>query len=182
MKIQGKIVTISNVLSFSRIILIWPIAYFLLKKTPEGNLAAFLLMLIGALTDFLDGFLARALNQQSDVGRVIDPIADKVSLGLLGIILTQTSGLPVWFLVLIIARDLAILLLGLKMIAKEDGIPESNWSGKIAVTGIAVVIILYTLGITPLREIALWITVALLLYSITNYLKRYIAFLRAQKI
>ncbi|MCA9732891.1 MAG: CDP-alcohol phosphatidyltransferase family protein [Deferribacteres bacterium] len=182
MKIRGRIFTISNFLSFSRIIIVWPIAYYLMQNTAKGNMTAFILMLIGACTDFMDGYLARALNQQSDLGRIIDPIADKVSLGLLGIILTQTSGLPVWFLILIIARDLAILLLGLKMIAKQDSIPESNWSGKIAVTGIAVVVILYTLGLSPWREAALWITVFLLLYSIVNYFRRYLAFLQAQKI
>ncbi|KAA3612284.1 MAG: CDP-alcohol phosphatidyltransferase family protein [Calditrichaeota bacterium] len=180
MKIQGKIFTISNWLSFSRIIIIWPIAHYLLLRTPEGNFIAFILMLIGAATDFFDGFLARALKQESDLGRIIDPIADKIGLGLLGVILTQTSGLPVWFLILIIARDLAILLLGSKIIARENKIPESNWFGKTAVGGIACVVILYTLALTPWREIALFITVTLLLISMYSYLKIYIEFKKKQ--
>ncbi len=180
MKIHGRIFTISNVLSFSRIIIIWPITHYLLKGTPEGNFTAFVLMLIGAATDFLDGFLARALHQESDMGRIIDPLADKIGLALLGIVLTRTRTLPVWFLVLIIVRDLAILLLGSKMIAGEDRIPESNWYGKTAVAGIACVVIFYTLGLTPLKEIALFLTVILLLISMVSYLKIYHDFRRSE--
>ena len=180
MKIRGHILTISNLLSLSRIIIVWPIAYYLLQGTTEGRFTAFILMLIGASTDFLDGFLARALHQESDMGRIIDPLADKIGLGLLGIILTQTSGLPIWFLVLIIARDLAILLLGSKIISSEDEIPESNWYGKPAVAGIACVVILYTLGLSPWKEIALYLSVVLLLISMASYLQRYKEFRQKQ--
>ena len=180
MKVQGRIFTISNVLSFSRIIIVWPILIYLSKGTNEGNWIAFWLMIIGASTDFFDGLLARALNQQSDVGRIIDPLADKIGLGLIGIILTQTSGLPIWFLILIIARDLIILLLGSQIIKKSEKIPESNWYGKTAVGGIAAVVLFYTLQVSPWMLISLYTTVVLLLLSILSYLKVYLNFIRTQ--
>jgi len=74
-----KIFTISNILSLSRIVIVIPIIYFLDlgNSNPRYNLTAFALMIIGALTDTFDGQLARKMNQITNFGKVIDPIADK---------------------------------------------------------------------------------------------------------
>ncbi len=179
MKLQGKILTISNFFSISRILLLWPVLYFLKKQTPEGNWTAFAFMVLAALTDFFDGFLARKLDQRSDLGRIIDPIADKIALAGVGMILVHTHGLPLWFLGLIIGRDLAILLLGLNIVKKQERIPESNWYGKFAVGACALTVILYTIDFQPYGEIFLYISTTLLIVSTISYGKRYLEFVRA---
>ena len=179
MKLQGKILTISNFFSFSRILLLWPVLHFLKKQTVEANWTAFAFMVLAALTDFFDGYLARKLDQRSDLGRIIDPIADKIALAGVGLILVYTHGLPMWFLCLIIGRDLAILSLGLTIVRKEERIPESNWFGKFAVGACAVTVILYAVDIQPYGMIFLYISTALLIISTISYGKRYLDFVRA---
>ncbi len=78
-----EIFYISNLLSLSRVVLILPIHYFLKMDTMTGSYWAVFLMLLVALTDTLDGRLARKLNQQSDFGRILDPIADKVAIAVI---------------------------------------------------------------------------------------------------
>lgn len=131
-------------------------------------------MLIAGLTDFLDGYLARKLNQRTDVGRIIDPLADKIAVIAIAIVLIYTHGLPAWFLILIVTRDLAILLLGAFMISRTKDIPESNWPGKVTITALAIVIIAFTLSLEPVKWYLLYACVGILLVSMYSYLKRFI--------
>ena len=181
MKVEGRIFTISNFLSFARILIAWPIVYNLSLKTPTGNWQAFYWMLIGAATDFFDGYLARLLNQKSDIGRIIDPIADKIALAAIAFALAAYSDLPLWFLGVVIGRDLVILILGVQMAATQERIPESNWYGKVAVTGIGVVVIFYALDVSGWKTAALYITVSLLALSMVSYLKVYTQFLKQRQ-
>lgn len=176
--LSGRIFTTSNVLSFARIVLIWPILVELRKGTPAGNMAAILWMLAAAATDFLDGFLARTLKQQSDLGRVLDPLADKVAVGAAAFILTRTHGLPLWFFILIIARDLAILMVAPIVAARISAVPESNWYGKVAVTAVGLVIILFTLNVAPWKSYLLYATVLMLAISTVSYCRRVYSLLR----
>jgi len=91
----------SNQLSLLRVVLILPIYYFLKLDTTTGSYLAVFLMLFAALTDTLDGKLARKLNQQSDFGRILDPVADKVTIAVIALMLINLRDLPIWFLVLL---------------------------------------------------------------------------------
>ena len=70
--------TISNFLSASRIILVFPMGYCLVSEFPNHRLWTAGIILVAVATDFLDGFLARKLHQVTDVGKIIDPFADKI--------------------------------------------------------------------------------------------------------
>lgn len=179
-KERDRIFTISNMFSFARLVLVWPIVYYLYQQTPRANWLAFAFMMMAVATDYLDGYLARKLNQKSDLGRIIDPLADKVGLGIVMLVLTMTHDLPLWFFILIISRDLAILILGFFMVSRANLIPESNWSGKFAVGAFALVIIVYTLSIDFMKSISIAIAVALFLYSIVSYSRRFLGFIQQQ--
>ena len=69
-------ITFINLLTFSRIVLAAII--FLLLMSPDGYLLALILFYIAGLTDWLDGYLARKYNAVSELGEVLDPIADKI--------------------------------------------------------------------------------------------------------
>jgi len=168
--------TISNFLSFSRVLLLIPILFFLHQNTSSGNLLAFGFMMLAAATDWFDGFLARRFHQQSDFGRIMDPLSDKICVGGIALYLTLYRDFPKWFLILILARDFTILILGLFMTVRVK-VPESNWPGKVAVTAMAMVLIVFAFDIKPVKWPFFWIMVALFLISVVSYLPRMKQFL-----
>jgi cardiolipin synthase len=138
----NRIWTISNVLSFSRILFTVPICLCVLASFPHHQEWASVIILVAVMTDFVDGYVARKLHQVTDLGKAIDPIADKIGVGAVGITVTALGLLPLWFIVTIVARDLLILAGGIYIRRTKNIVPQSNWPGKIAVTLIAVTILL----------------------------------------
>src|SRR5882762_5953351 len=122
--------TVSNVLSFIRVLLVIPIAILLTGDDPFSRFAAAGLIVLAASTDFLDGLLARKLHQETDLGKTIDPLADKLGVGLLAFVLTQQGKLPIWFLVLVLLRDGAIFLGAAYVRRLKVLVLQSNEAGK----------------------------------------------------
>jgi len=98
--------TLPNLLTASRLILAPFVAWRLALHDVEG---AFLLFVLAAVTDLLDGWVARLLDQTSDFGALLDPIADKVMLLTTLSFLALTGLLPMWLLWLLLLRDVIIL-------------------------------------------------------------------------
>ena len=170
-----RIWTISTVLSFSRIFLLIPLAYALFSDIPNGRQWAAVVLVLAGLTDFLDGYLARLLHQVTDFGKIIDPIADKLAAGGGSIMLVMIGAMPLWFVVVVVVRDLLILFGGIYIKSKKNIITQSNWPGKFAVTSIALVMLLSDLGIPSLegfREAAIWASVFLMTLSLLLYVQR----------
>ena len=107
--------TWANLVTTIRLALI-PVFLWLLFGTGHRALAAWLLGALGA-TDWIDGFLARRLHQVSAVGKVIDPVADRilVIVGLLGV--AAAGGVPWWFALITLARELTVSLMTLLLAA-----------------------------------------------------------------
>jgi cardiolipin synthase len=107
--VSTRIVTIPNILSLFRLLLI-PVFFVLLLT---GHLGwALVLIAVSAITDFVDGYVARHFNQVTRLGQLLDPAADRLfilttllGLGLVGV-------LPWWFIAVIVARDILLLVLG----------------------------------------------------------------------
>jgi len=99
--------SLPNIISALRIFLTIPIIYLLWS---ESYSLAFLLIFIAAVSDGLDGFLARHYGWQSELGAMLDPIADKILLVSLVIIFAMKGELPFWLMVLIVSRDVIIFL------------------------------------------------------------------------
>jgi CDP-diacylglycerol--glycerol-3-phosphate 3-phosphatidyltransferase len=163
---------VSNLLSISRILLVVPIYFLLRLETTKADYWAVFVMFVAGLTDQFDGRLARRWHQQTDLGRTLDPIADKIAVAVMAILLIQLRDLPLWFVVTIVARDLVILVLGLYIAYRTGIVVESNNLGKVTITAIAVVIVVYTLRVESVREIFLWVTVVLLAASSLGYLTK----------
>jgi len=98
---------IPNIISVLRVILVLPIAIQLYN---EAWSSAFVLIFIAGISDAIDGFLARAFKWQSKLGSFLDPLADKLLLGVIFISLAYKGVIPVWLVVLVIARDTLILM------------------------------------------------------------------------
>jgi len=165
--------TLSNALSLSRIFFIPPILFFLEQDTAAGNFRAVLLIVAAGATDWLDGYFARRRQQISDLGRIIDPLADKIAVGAIAIYLTVRRDFPGWFLLLILARDFVILAFGLLMTSRHHRVPESDWFGKVAVTGVAVVLVVYVLELRALELPLVMVSAALFGLSMASYFERF---------
>lgn len=152
-----------------------PMGYCLLTDFPGHRLWTTGIILFAVATDFLDGFLARKLHQVTDFGKIIDPVADKIGIGAYAIFLALTGDIPLWFIILVMLRDILIFLGGLYIHRIKGIVPQSNWPGKISVTCIAVSFFLATIQVEALSKIlyySLWVNVVLMLWSLWKYAKR----------
>lgn len=130
-----RINTISNHLSFSRVLLTIPIYYFL-QNMEQGEIHRFMasfLMILAAVTDYLDGYFARKYNDVTELGKIIDPLADKLAVGVIAIILYLKNMLPEYILIIVIARDVMIFIGGIIVSNKIGKVLPSNMLGKITV-------------------------------------------------
>ena len=100
---------IPNALTFLRLVLIVPFAFYLYDERYQ---AALLVFFVAAVTDGVDGFLARRYDWRTRLGAIADPLADKALLITAYLMLTLTGVLPVWLFALILGRDLLIVLGG----------------------------------------------------------------------
>jgi len=151
---KEKIFNISNFLSFSRFIILIPTIYFLTSDTGDvliegyglkltlNRAISMLFMLSLYLSDLADGYLARKYNQITEFGKMIDPLADKVCVGAIVLSLVQQGDLPLWYVAIVIGRDLIILLAGAYLSTRIKFVLPSNKLGKFTVTSIAIVIAL----------------------------------------
>lgn len=108
-KVSDRIVTIPNLLSFFRLLLI-PV--FLVLLVNAQYIWALVVLVGSSLTDFVDGYIARHFNQITRVGQLLDPAADRLFIFSTLIGLAWTGFIPWWLAGVILARDLLLLLLG----------------------------------------------------------------------
>jgi len=169
--------TVSNLISASRIFIVIPMGYCLLTEFPHHRLWTAGVIIIAVATDFLDGFLARKLHQVTEIGKIIDPVADKIGIGAYAVFLAITGDIPLWFIIFVLLRDILILSGGLYIHHNKKIVPQSNWPGKISVTCIAVTFFLATLRIDALSSFftfSLWLSVVLMIWSSWIYAQRLI--------
>jgi len=115
-----EILLIPNILSFIRVMLLFPVCYLLLNKGNENTVFLVILIICMFVTDLLDGFLARKLHQVTDLGKVLDPLADKIGIGIYAVLLAWTGDVPVWFVVFVLLRDLLIFSGGIYILRFID--------------------------------------------------------------
>ncbi len=127
LQLSDKVLTWPNALSALRLLLV-PVFFWLILI--DQNLLAFSLLAISSFTDWLDGYLARKLNQMTRLGQLLDPAADRLFIlaSLLGLAITDK--VPWWLVVVIVGRDV-LLFFTLPILAKVGYGPlPVNYSGK----------------------------------------------------
>ncbi|MEX2407303.1 MAG: CDP-alcohol phosphatidyltransferase family protein [Actinomycetota bacterium] len=125
-----RILTLPNVISFARIALI-PVFVWLIveRRTTFTGLVVFGVVVA---TDWVDGAIARATGQVSEVGKVLDPVADRLAIGAGLIALVVRDAFPLWAALLILARDALILIAGLVLLSARRVRIEVRYIGKMA--------------------------------------------------
>jgi cardiolipin synthase len=125
-----RVLTIPNVISFLRIALI-PVFVVLIVE-PETTRAGLVLFVVVVATDWIDGALARATGQVSDLGKILDPVADRLAIAAGLIALVVADAFPLWAALLILIRDAAVLIAGLVLLSKRRARIEVRYLGKVA--------------------------------------------------
>ncbi len=176
-----KIWTLANFMSFSRILLVIPIVAFLLDGSSTSRYWAILFMGLAVLTDFFDGYIARSLHQVTVLGKVIDPLADKIAVGVVVVVLVGLGNLPMWFAAAVVVRDVLIFLGGVYAARRRGMILESNNPGKWAVSVIALAVVFATLNARPFElvlDLLIGLSVVMMVISFGLYLKRFLRVLQ----
>lgn len=118
-----RVFTVPNVLSFLRLLGVPVFLWLVLVE--EADTVAIILLAVSGFTDYLDGWLARRWNQISRVGQLLDPLADRLYILTTIVALTLRDIIPLWFAVLLVARDvyMAVIVALLKARRGLTGLP-----------------------------------------------------------
>lgn len=168
-----------NSLTLLRIILIPIFVIFLLVKLPYADYMAAAVFVIAALTDSLDGYLARKWKQVTKMGIILDPLADKLLITAALISLVELGRIAGWIAIVIIGREFAVS--GLRIIKAEEGIIiAASKMGKIKTISqiVAVVLIIlqklyYPFIKLPIGVWAMYIAVAITVVSGIEYFSKF---------
>ncbi len=167
-----------NSITILRILLIPVFIWLYSNPTPERSLWAAIVFGAAALTDFLDGYLARKSGQITNLGKLLDPVADKLLVATGLILLVQVQLVSVWLAIIMIAREL--LITGARVVAAKEGfILPADSLGKLKVVGqIGGIVFLLLEGVWAqtaetffvIGTILLYTALAFSLYSAWKYL------------
>jgi len=179
---------LSNALSILRILLVPAIYWSLISEHMV------MLICVGGvafISDMLDGYFARRLDQKSELGKVLDPIADKLTISLVSFALILSrkpefdANFPVWAFLIMIMRDLLILTGSAFLFKRTQVIEPSNIWGRVATVFISSALILYILNYQQIFVVKykishyiLWIGIALAIVSLLSHKRRLIEIYR----
>ncbi len=175
MDYQKRIFTIPNLLSFFRICLIPLILWLYLIR--GDFLLSGIVVIISGITDVIDGLVARKFNMTSDLGKVLDPLADKATQ--LAVMLLISINYPLMSLPIsvLVAKEIFMSVSGLMVIKKREVVLGAGWHGKLATFTLTFTTILHLFWqnidyrfstLTILLSTAM-ILLSLILYAIRNY-------------
>jgi len=119
---------VPNTLTIIRFLLI---PFIVIAILQQNYLLAFIILTISGITDILDGTIARKFNLISDVGKLLDPLADKVTQVAVLATLTFSGIIPIWILVIVFAKE-AIMIAGASFLYGKELVVSSKWWGKLA--------------------------------------------------
>jgi CDP-diacylglycerol--glycerol-3-phosphate 3-phosphatidyltransferase/cardiolipin synthase len=177
------LLSLPNVLTYGRILAVPALAVcFLLIKSDFGRWASFLIFAAACVTDWLDGYLARAWQQQSTLGRMLDPIADKLLVGTALLLLVHDNTIDnatIWAALIILCRE--ILVSGLREFLAELNVKIhvtqlTKWKTTLQMIALGILIIgpageKHMTGVLALGTAFLWVAALLTLWTGYGYLK-----------
>ncbi|KPU43889.1 CDP-diacylglycerol--glycerol-3-phosphate 3-phosphatidyltransferase [Oxobacter pfennigii] len=159
---------LANKLTILRIILIPVFLILLTLKVQYGVYLATAVFIIAALTDKLDGYIARTRNQITTLGKFMDPLADKLLVAAALISLLELQKLSTWVVLVIIAREFVIT--GLRAVAATEGVViAASWWGKLKTT-VQIIAIIAVLIDIPYYNVLVWIAAVITIISGVDYI------------
>jgi CDP-diacylglycerol--glycerol-3-phosphate 3-phosphatidyltransferase len=163
-------INVPNVLTVLRILAVPVIVVALLDETPDGDVLAAVVFALAAVTDKLDGYIARRRDAVTTFGKLMDPLADKLLIVAALVALVSLGRLAAWVAMVIIAREVGVTVL--RAVAVEEGVVISaSWLGKTkTVLQVAAVFGLILFDPAPLAvDVLVYLAVAMTVISGVDY-------------
>ncbi len=171
-----------NSLTLFRIFLVPILVAVLLTELPDKEFWGLGIFLLAALTDLMDGIIARRTNRITVTGTLLDPIADKLLMSAAFISLVELGLAPAWMVTVIVGREFAVT--ALRMVAMTQNVPiAANRWGKAKTTSQVVAVSILILGKklgkwAILGHVALWVALVLTVISMVTYFWQNFSILR----
>lgn len=180
----GTLATAANALSLFRILVLPLLVALILRAGGEASFAATAVFIVAAFTDLLDGLLARGTGTVTELGKVLDPLADRILIGGTIIALAAVGALPVAGVLLVLLRDI-FLLSGYKLLQTRGVILRVSLPGKAytALFLIAIVAVLadVSAGGVSIGLVLFWVSVIGSILTGIGYTMRGMLMLKAKK-
>lgn len=180
---REQILTIPNLLSLFRLLLIPVIIWLYCEK--EDYIAAAIMTVLSGLTDIADGVIARKLNMVSDLGKILDPIADKLTQAALIFCLISKYEWMICLFIFFAVKEITMGISGLIVIKKKDVVNSAQWFGKLSTMVLYAVMILLFLFpdiSTVWANTMILLCAAVLLLSMVKYLTFHCRLLRGKDV
>ncbi|MEF7561735.1 CDP-diacylglycerol--glycerol-3-phosphate 3-phosphatidyltransferase [Bacillus infantis] len=153
----------------------WGEAAFLGAEMPVTHLVGALIFIIASATDWVDGYYARKLNMVTNLGKFLDPLADKLLVSAALIVLVDLELAASWIVIVIISREFAVT--GLRLVLAGEGeVVAANMLGKVktwaqivAISALLLHNIVFELISVPFDDIALWVAMIFTIWSGWDY-------------
>lgn len=190
MKVLAKftkrdLLSIPNILCYIRLLLI-PVfvVHYIKAQEPREYMQAAAIVLASGLTDFLDGFIARTFDMVTEFGKLIDPLADKLTQAALIFVLVVKIKWMIPLLILFVVMQLFMLVAGLAMLKRGRRLDGSKWFGKVSTT-VFYAVMMAIVALPKLSQLTINILMLIcgifLALSFALYVREYIRMYRDDK-
>lgn len=176
---KSQILTIPNLLSLLRLLMI-PLFVWLYLNDHEGWTAA--VLILSGLTDVIDGFIARRFGQISDIGKALDPVADKLTQAAMLLCLMSRHQMMIVPFILLAVKEVFAAISGLLVIRRAGFVPGAEWHGKLTTLMLYGMMILHVIW----QDIPVWTSnvlnggcIMMMLISLVLYARRNIRVIRS---
>lgn len=148
--------------------------FLLIPELPYGRLIAAVIFVIAALSDLLDGYIARKHNLVTNFGKFMDPLADKLLVSSALICFVELKQLSAWIVVIIISRE--FIISGFRLIASDNGVViAAGWWGKLKTNAQMIMSVMLIVNLdfpvmNVLEQIAIYLALALTIISLADYM------------
>lgn len=172
---MGNVITLPNALSLLRLLMIPLIVLLMVHVNDELFPYLLAIYVIAIFLDFLDGYIARRFSQETELGRIIDPLADKFLVLAILVTLTAKFGFPLWLAAFIILRDILILWASILLYRGRRIVKPSLVVGKFTFALLSLLIFVFIvdlhqrIDLLAIKQFLIALTFSFLLWSWVAY-------------
>lgn len=180
-QIRAEAFSIPNILSYFRLLLI---PLFIVLYVQEDFTEALITLAASGLSDILDGRIARKYNMVTDLGKVLDPVADKLTQCAMMICVAMRYPAMWWLLGLHVVKELIMLIMGWYVLKRTDTVNSAIWAGKLCTGVIYAVMMLHVILPHLPQPVSVGCTIVcagLIVLSLIVYTARYVKILGGKK-
>ncbi len=180
---QNKIVTIPNALSVLRLCLIPLFVWIYCVK--NDYVGATIVLLFSGFTDVLDGFIARKFNMVSNLGKALDPVADKLTQAAMLLCLLVNFPFMLIPLILLVVKEAFMGITGLLVIKKTGTVYGAEWHGKLTTCMIYTMIVIHLVWPTIPISVSICfmvLSISIMVYSCVAYARRNLQLMKGKEV